>query len=306
MAAEKLLEGFSALVRKDRANTSQMLAHIAEIDRRKLWAKHAYPSMFAFCVERFHMSEAIAAKRIRAGRAATRFPQIFTMIEEGELHLSGVHQLARHLTDENHGEVLENAKHKTMRQIEALIAEIAPEPDVPSRIVRARRVTPLSPQRYSLQVTLSQQTRDKLTELEDLLSHQIPDGDPGKIIDKALDALLEKARKRRGALATRPRKKPAATRTKTRAIPAQVKRAVFRRDGGQCALIDEQGKRCSSRRRIEFHHKQAFALDGTNDVDNVALRCRAHNQYEADLVYGGPFMETCRRRKPKRRPGSLR
>ncbi len=91
--------------------------------------------MFAFCVDRFHMSEAIAAKRIRAGRAACRFHLIFEMVERGDLHLTGVHQLAKHLTEENYQEVLARAKHKTMREIEHLIAEIAPRPDAPARIV---------------------------------------------------------------------------------------------------------------------------------------------------------------------------
>jgi len=55
-----------------------MLAYIAEIDRRKLYLEHAFPSMFAFCTKRFHMSEAIAAKRIRVGRTAYGFPCIFS------------------------------------------------------------------------------------------------------------------------------------------------------------------------------------------------------------------------------------
>jgi len=49
-------------------------------------------AMFAFCTKRFHISEAIAAKRIRAGRTADAFPCIFRMIARGELHLSGVHE----------------------------------------------------------------------------------------------------------------------------------------------------------------------------------------------------------------------
>jgi hypothetical protein len=98
-----------------------MLAYIAEIDRRKLYLEHACPSMFAFCTTRFHMSEAVAARRIRAGLATCRFPCIFGMIRRGELHLTGVHQLAAHLTEENHDEVLRRAKHKSMREIEKLI-----------------------------------------------------------------------------------------------------------------------------------------------------------------------------------------
>jgi hypothetical protein len=70
----QLLRDFAGLVDEDRRSTAVMLAYIAEIDRRKLYLEHAYPSMFAFCTKRFHMSEAIAARRIRAGRATCRFP----------------------------------------------------------------------------------------------------------------------------------------------------------------------------------------------------------------------------------------
>ena len=67
---EILLRDFTALVDKDRRDTATMLAYIGEIDRRKLYLEHACPSMFAFCTKRFGMSEAIAHKRIRGGRAA--------------------------------------------------------------------------------------------------------------------------------------------------------------------------------------------------------------------------------------------
>jgi hypothetical protein len=126
---DHLLRDFSALVEKDRRDTATLLSYIAEIDRRKLYLEHACSSMFAFCTKRFHMSEAVAARRIRAGRATCRFPCIFGTVARGELHLSGIHQLAGHLTEDNHEEVLRRAKHKSMREIDKLIAEISPKPD---------------------------------------------------------------------------------------------------------------------------------------------------------------------------------
>ena len=94
----RLLGDFAALVSKDRGCTADLLVYVGEIDRRKLYLEHAYPSMFAFCTKRFRMSEAVAARRIRAGRATCRFPCILEMVRRGELHLSGVHQLAGPLT----------------------------------------------------------------------------------------------------------------------------------------------------------------------------------------------------------------
>ena len=327
-----LLRDFSALIEKDRRDTATLLAYIAEIDRRKLYLEHACPSMFAFCTTRFHMSEAVAARRIRAGRATCRFPCILGMVARGELHLSGIHQLAGHLTDENHEKVLKRAKHRSMREIEGLIAEISPKPDVPTSI-RAlplrktenhlpietapasapstqprrafptstkptSRVVPLSPRRFKLQVTMGEETRDKLSELQALLSHQIPDGDPAKILDRALDALLAETKKKKAALTDSPRRTQKESRSKTRAIPAQSRREVFNRDEGQCAFVDAEGRRCSSTWQVEFHHRIPYARGGTHDIDNIELRCRAHNQYEADLEYGASFMETRRSSPP--------
>ena len=287
LGKQELLRDFSALVEQDRRDTATMLAYVGEIDRRKLYLEHACPSMFAFCTKRFRMSEAIAAKRIRAGRAACRFPCILGMIGRGELHLSGVHQLAGHLTEANHEEVLRRAEHKSMREIEGLIAEISPKPDVPSSI---RLATPLSPRRYKLQVTIGQEARDKLAELQDLLSHQIPDGDAGAVIERALDVLLAETKKKKAAFTDKPRSTKKMNTKKTRAIPARVRREVFERDEGRCAFVDSEGRRCSSGWRVEFHHRIPYARDGTHDIDNIELRCRAHNQYEGELEYGARFM----------------
>src|SRR5688572_6840084 len=56
---------------------------------------------------------------------------------------------------------------------------------------------PLSPGRYKLQVTISEAAKDKLEQLQDLLAHQIPNGDPAPIIERALDALWTQVHKRK-------------------------------------------------------------------------------------------------------------
>src|SRR6187402_2190088 len=129
-----LLSRFGDLLRQHHEGNANLLRHIDAIDRRQLWAKLGYPSLFAFLVSRHHMSESTAGKRIGAARTARRFPVLFAMVARGELHLSGIHRLQAHLTRENHEQVLAAAKHKTIRQIEELVARLAPQPDVPSTL----------------------------------------------------------------------------------------------------------------------------------------------------------------------------
>src|SRR6187200_3174910 len=136
LSDEVLLCQFGDLVQRDKRRTASLLRHIDAIDRRQLWAKRGHPSMFDFCVSRYHMSESTAGKRIGAARTARRFPVLFAMVARGELHLSGIHRLKAHLTSENHEHVLSAAKHKTIREIEELVARLAPRPDVPSTLRR--------------------------------------------------------------------------------------------------------------------------------------------------------------------------
>jgi 5-methylcytosine-specific restriction endonuclease McrA len=69
-------------------------------------------------------------------------------------------------------------------------------------------------------------------------------------------------------------------------VPRAVKREVWRRDGGQCAFVSTTGRRCTERTFLEFHHVQPYAKQGPATVANISLRCRRHNQYEAQLIFG--------------------
>jgi hypothetical protein len=166
-----------------------------------------------------------------------------------------------------------------------------------SKIEPKARPVPLSPRRYKLQVTIGQETRDKLSEVQGLLSHQVPDGVVAEILDRALDALLTEAKKK-AAATDKPRRTAKGAKESSRAIPARTRREVFERDEGRCTYADGEGRRCGSTWRVEFHHRVPYARGGTHDPDNVELRCRAHNQYEAELDFGVRFMEA---RKAKHR-----
>jgi hypothetical protein len=50
--------------------------------------------------------------------------------------------------------------------------------------------------------------------------------------------------------------------------------------------VAKTGRECRERAFLEFHHVRPYAVGGEATVENIALRCRAHNKYEADLFYG--------------------
>jgi hypothetical protein len=349
-----VLERVEVLVARSNRLTAELLAYLAEVERRGLHLREATGSLFWFCVERLHMSESSAGKRVTAARTARRFPLIFEMIARGEIHLTGVNLLGAHLTEENHRELLARARHRSKREIEKLVAEIAPRPDAPSRVVALPRpvaapaleraqevhaperahevlarepaaspssvattsivasvataasarsaatvqaapasvVQPLSPRRYQIRVTVGEETHAALCQLQDLLSHQVPDRDPAVILSLALDLLLERTLAKKVGMTDRPRaaKAPAEPANRSRHIPAAVRRAVWTRDDGRCAHVDGRGRRCSSTRFLQFHHLDNWARGADHITERIELRCRAHNQYQAVLDYGAAFM----------------
>jgi hypothetical protein len=348
MSDDRVLERVEVLVARSNQLTAELLAHLAEVERRGLHLREACGSLFAFCVERLHMSEAAAGKRITAARVARRFPIVLGMVARGEIHLTGVNLLAAHLSEENHAELLERARHRSKREIEKLMAEIAPRADAKSRVVALPRrlmarvaeerapervdgeeraperadgderaperaetvgrgpaavVEPLAPRRYQIRVTVGEEAHSALVQLQDLLSHQLPDRDPAAIIELSLELLLERTLARKAAVTGRPRERKAPAR-RTRHIPAAGRREVWKRDGGRCAYVDAKGRRCSSTRFLEYHHLHNWARGADHEPDEIELRCRAHNQYQAVLDYGDELI--ARRRRAPSRAGERR
>jgi hypothetical protein len=179
----------------------------------------------------------------------------------------------------------------------------ATAPDVPPALAFAPRrdgrpasVSPLSEDAYKFQFTATRACREKLRQAQDLLRHRIPNGDVGTIVEKALDALIEKVKKERFADVRNPRK-PAIKEdaaASSRHLPDAIKRAVFERDGGRCTFTDERGKRCEETGGLEFDHKDGFARTRVHRADRIRLLCAAHNRYAAEQMYGRDFMARAR------------
>ena len=129
LSDDALLRRLSELVHGSRRVEVEVIAHIAEVDARRLYAREAASSMFVYCTDVLHLSEHEAYLRIRVARAASEHPVLLDMLADGRIHLSGIGTLVPHLTPGNRDSLLERATHRSKRQIEELIAELRPQPD---------------------------------------------------------------------------------------------------------------------------------------------------------------------------------
>ena len=330
LSDQSLLRELRSLVNQDRATTAMLIAHLGEVDSRRLYAPAGYPSMYEYCLRELRFSEQTAFKRIRVARVARQFPAVYGMLADGRLNLSAIVMLTGYLTSENGDDLLAAAADQARAGIERLIAERFPQPDLPSLVAPVEplmsplgvsagtvnfspakhaapasavaqspapltppaRVAPLAPERYAIQCTVSQATYEKLQHARELLGHAVPSGDLAQLLDRALDALIAKLEQQKFAKTEHPRACRASE--NARQIPASVKRTVWERDGGRCTFVGENGHRCESRTRLEWDHVEPVAQGGRATVTGLRLRCRAHNQLEAERRFGRDFMNAKR------------
>ena len=164
---------------------------------------------------------------------------------------------------------------------------------------RRQEIVPLSADTFHVHFTASRNVRDKIREAQDLLRHRVPNGSLEQVFDKALDALILNLKKERFAVGRKARKEAPESPpvSDSREIPDAIKRAVFERDGGRCAYIDENGTRCPETGGLEFDHLDGWARTRVHDLKRIRLACRAHNAHAAAQLYGRAFMERMRNRR---------
>jgi hypothetical protein len=337
LSNDELLSHVQRLSATERGATARLVAALAELDARGLHLAAGCSSLFTYCTQVLRLSEHAAYGRIEAARASRRFPVVLELFECGDVTLTTITLLARHLTADNHRALLDEARGKSRREVERLVASLQPRPEAPSSIRKlpdprmarmlpvdslaagaqppspetagppivtaaadptptpATAVTssrpailPLAPERYRIHITVSAATHDRLRRAQDLMRHTVPDGDPAVIVGRALTLLVDMLERRRFAAAARgcaTVDRPQGDVRRTRYISAAIRRAVWKRDDGQCAFMGTHG-RCTERGTLEFHHVQPYAAGGVTSADNLQLRCRAHNQYDAEQFFG--------------------
>ena len=302
--------------------TVALIVRLAEFDARRLYEGAGFSSTFRYCIEGLRLSEDAALNRIEAARLGRKYPAVLDMLVSGTLSPT-TRAHAREAGDAGQlRRAAEGGAGKSKHEVEKLLAARCPQPDVaplvrrlpmtevtsadvspcpgprsrPSQRSPARQVRvvprpdprpvvrPTSEKRYLIRFSASAGTRDKLRLAQDLLGHAVPDGDVAEVFDRALTLLVEELQRRKFGAVRRPRAAGGQGKA-SRNVPAEVRRAVLRRDAGCCAFMAPDGRRCGERRFLEFHHVHPYCAGGEATVGNIQLRCRAHNRYEAELFF---------------------
>ena len=322
----ELVARLPGLVRAERHAMADVIEHLVEMERRRLYLS-SVSSLYRYCIARLGYAEDAALKRHRVAKLALRLPQVLEELRAGAMHLTGLFLLSTHLTEDNAAALLGEARGKSRRQIEELIARWFPRPDVPPSlepvssvvsgqpraeqlmlgasqpsVAKARhstcsracdavcgRLEPLSPTRLRVEFTARAELYEKLERARELLSHALPSGDLGELFERALDVLIEQETRKR--FGTGKPRKARQLKPGSRHVPVEIARAVWERDHAQCTFVDAEGHRCAERRFLTLEHRTPFALGGPPTLENLCLLCCAHNLESARQVFGEAHIE---------------
>ena len=235
---QALLARLPSLRALEREATAELIAYLCELDRRRLYTAVACSSLSSYCIERLGYSENEAQVRVGVARLCQRLPQALDELRSGRIHLTGLFLLSGRLTLENADALLAEARGKSRRDLECLLARwfvrsdvlpsVTPLPGCPATMLEhgpsaaapaactepepapapKPRVQPLSASSYRVEFTASAALHDKLVKAQNLLGHAIPSGDLAALFERAIEALLEAETKRRFG-AGKPRKRRA-------------------------------------------------------------------------------------------------
>jgi len=193
----------------------------------------------------------------------------------------------------------------------------------PPEVRRRRELEPLSSDRFGVHFTADAELRDLLERARELASHRLPKRDLGSLIKLLATSFVQREEKRRFGIGIKlrntrsTRNEPKALPrppcgappggvtppveanqaikrqtssvrpdTRGRYLPVAVRRAAYVREGGQCAFVSPDGRRCPARGLIEFDHVKPFAKRGSADPQNIRLLCRSHNLLHARRCFG--------------------
>lgn len=265
---------------QERAATARLLAYLCEVHRRRLFAAVGCASLFRYCVEVLRMSEPQAARRVNAARLLAEFPEVGEKLAMGKVSLSALSEAQvlfrkEQFSSDKKAVILTEIEGLSARETTRKLLSYATGPAAEVR----EGMRPITEHISKFVCLLDDEAVADMEYLREQWAHAAADW--GAVVKRM-------ARLCRAECERVPRARKSRTPTsESRHIPVAIKRAVRERDSGRCTYVDpESGRACQARFALQFDHIVPFAQGGETSVENLRLRCRAHNQWHAMQTYG--------------------
>ena len=233
---------------------------LPEVDRRRLWEKKGYESVFVFAQKLAGLTQEQVRRVLNLERKFEATPVLRKMLVTGEVSVNKLARVASIATQENERELAEKVKVLPQKAIETFVRDekyalheenemqngfLEPKTEVKS--VRAHNLG------------LSDEVTTKLLELQ----------------EKGIDLnefLLETLEKREVEIEQEKEKIAENLKeTGSRYVPIKTKRVLRKEHGGKCSIPS------CCKPAVALHHTQPFALRRRHDPRYLAPLCKEHH-----------------------------
>jgi len=301
----ELTERISILQSKERSVVLKFLIHLGEFDKRRLYLKQGYSSLFDYCTRKLNLSEGSAFRRITAARFLRDYPKCGVSFLTGEITLCSIVASAKAIKSAKAG--VTDIIGKSAIEVKSLMATVDPvskPKEVIKKIVVAPKIrpkseslelfkynsvdtgpeikTPIIPEtRYEIKFSVTKDVFNKIQSLKSKLSNKLGnDLSLENIFTELINKSLSPGTTRKG----KPFHKPA--NENLRYIPASIKREVLDRDNSQCSYVSPDGVSCTQKHYLHLDHIKPFGIGGKSSKDNLRVLCAAHNQMFNRMTFG--------------------
>ena len=79
-----LVNQLSDLLSRENLLIAEILLHLIEVEKRRLFAEYGFSSMFSYCTKGLGLTEASAHRRITSARTIVKFPEVYQLVSRGE------------------------------------------------------------------------------------------------------------------------------------------------------------------------------------------------------------------------------
>ena len=258
LSDESLDQSLLAFVKKEKEVLKEILCHIAEVDRRRLFLRMGYSSLYVYLTERMNYDGGSAQRRIDAARLVQQVPSVLESIDQGEITLAQVTFLQKSLRQvkdkqislDSKTELLESMKRKTLAETQV---EVCKTLDIPLK--ETPKISHQANESVRLEVTLTKEQWEKIKTMRELLSNTLPSGEGDQVLEYVAGKVIEQKMK-----------------------GPSLKRQVLQRDGC-CQYKDRKsGKMCGSKWNLQVDHIRPRWAGGSNELSNLRAVCANHNQ----------------------------
>jgi hypothetical protein len=293
---ERLISETKKIVNQEREILVQVLHHLKEIERRRLFSELGCTSLFAYVVKQLGYSEDQAHRRISAMRLLRDLPELEERVQDGKItltNLSMAQSLFRReertmpLKKEQKIELMEALENKTSREAEKIVAQRFSLPAAFGN----EKMSAVSEDLTEVKFVITEELRLKIETLKGLLAHKNSNISLSELINKLCDLGIEswdpsvKARNKKFKASSDSLGAPQVTSIQQpKSISAEVKSQIWLRAKSKC-------ENCSSKYALQVDHIKPRALCGSNDIENLRLLCRNCNQRAATQTFGVSQMQ---------------